>query len=107
MDCVGLVSPVGIVRRAGLGREALDRPVSPRRYAADPEVAGARRRGLFSALDEAQNRVDQNLKRMEHAIAHHDFVAARAYSIEDLKARDDLRRLRDRYGFDDDEMLLQ
>jgi len=80
---------------------------SARRRAADPEVAGARRRGLFSALDEAQNRIDLNLKRMEHAIAHHDFAAARAYSIEDLKAREELRRLRDRYGFGDDEMALR
>jgi hypothetical protein len=44
---------------------------------------------------------------MEHAIAHHDFAAARAYSIEDLKAREDLRELQDRYGFDDDEMALR
>ena len=76
-----------------------------RSFPADPE--GARRKGLFSALDEAQNRIDLNLKRMEHAIAHHDFTAARAYSIADLKAREDLRNLRDRYGFEDDEMALQ
>jgi hypothetical protein len=50
---------------------------------------------------EAQNRVDLNLRRMTHAIAHRDFIAARAYSIEDLKAREDLRRLRDRFGFDE------
>jgi len=74
---------------------------STRYRAVGPEVAGARRRGLFGALDEAQNRIDANLRRMEHAIAHHDFVAARAYSIEDLKAREELRRLRDRFGFDE------
>jgi hypothetical protein len=91
---------------ASAARHWIDR-FAARRCAADPEIAGGRRSGLFSALDEAQNRVDRNLKRMEHAIAHHDFVAARAYSIEDLKAREDLRRLRDRYGFDDDEMVLQ
>jgi len=38
-----------------------------------------------------------NLARMTKAIANRDFAAARAYSIEDLK-------MRDRYGFDDDEM---
>jgi hypothetical protein len=80
---------------------------SARRCAAGPEAAGARRSGLFSVLDEAQNRVDLNLRRMEHAIAHHDFAAARAYSIEDLKAREDLRKLRDRYGFDDDELAVR
>ncbi|HXR09358.1 MAG TPA: hypothetical protein VN792_01215, partial [Candidatus Acidoferrales bacterium] len=84
---------------------------SPRRatrsFPADPEVAGARRTGLFSALDEAQNRIDLNLKRMEHAIAQRDFAAARAYSIEDLRAREELRKLRDRYGFGDDEMAVQ
>lgn len=71
------------------------------------EVAGTSGNGLFSAVQEAQNRVDLNLKRMTHAIANHDFAGARAYSIEDLKAREELRRLRDRYGFDDDEMALR
>jgi hypothetical protein len=74
---------------------------SARREAAGPEVAGARHGGLFGVVEAAQSRVELNLRRMEHAIAHHDFVAARAYSIEDLKARDELRRLRDRYGFDE------
>ena len=73
---------------------------STRHRAADPEVAGTRRGGLFGVVHEAQNRVDVNLRRMEHAIAHHDFVAARAYSIEDLKAREQLRQLRDRYGIE-------
>jgi hypothetical protein len=80
---------------------------SAQRRAVTPEPAGAKGSGLFNAVEEAQNRVDLNLRRMEHAIAHHDFTAARAYSIEDLKARDDLRRLRDRYGFDDDEMAVR
>jgi hypothetical protein len=88
------------------GRHWIDR-FSSRSRAAGPEAAGAGRSGLFSVLDEAQNRVDANLKRMEHAIARHDFAAARAWSIEDLKAREELRRLRDRYGFDDDEMVLR
>jgi hypothetical protein len=80
---------------------------SARRQSVTPELAGATRTGLFNAVQEAQNRVNFNLRRMEHAIAHHDFVAARAYSIEDLKAREDLRQLRDRYGFDDDEMAVR
>jgi hypothetical protein len=72
-----------------------------------PEFAGTTRSGLFSAVQEAQNRVDLNLKRMTHAIANKDFASARAYSIEDLKAREELRKLRDRYGFDDEEMALR
>ena len=88
------------------GGHWIDR-LSSRCRSAGREAAGARRNGLFSTLDEAQNRVDANLKRMEHAIARHDFTAARAWSIEDLKAREELRRLRDRYGFDDDEMVLR
>ena len=81
--------------------------LSARRHSTVPGVAGATRRGLFSAVQEAQDRVDLNLERMTYAIAHHDFAGARAYSIEDLKAREELRKLRDRYGFDDDEMVLQ
>jgi hypothetical protein len=81
--------------------------LSARRHAAGPEVAGATHRSLFSAVQEAQNRVDVNLKKMTHAIANHDFAGARAYSIEDLKAREELQRLRDRYGFDDDEMAVR
>jgi hypothetical protein len=79
------------------------------RFSARPhqELAGTTRSGLFSAVQEAQDRVDLNLKRMKHAIADHDFAGARAYSIEDLKAREELRKLRDRYGFDDDEMAVQ
>ncbi len=74
---------------------------SARRHAAEPEVASTTRSSLFGAVQEAQKRIDFNVNRMTHAIANHDFVAARAFSIEDLKAREDLRRLRDRYGFDE------
>jgi hypothetical protein len=80
---------------------------SARHRTAGPELAGAARSGLFGTVQEAQNRVDLNLKRMTHAIANHDFGGARAYSIEDLKAREELRRLRNRYGFDDDEMAVR
>lgn len=73
---------------------------SARRHASDPEVAGARRGGLFGVVQEAQNRADLNRSRMQQAIAHHDFLSARAYSIEDLEAREELRRLRDRYGIE-------
>jgi hypothetical protein len=88
------------------GTHWIDRLRAQRRSAI-PEAAGARRSGLFNVIEDAQNKVDLNLRRMEHAIAHHDFIAARAYSIEDLKAREDLRKRRDRYGFDDDEMAVR
>jgi hypothetical protein len=78
-----------------------------RRHSGMPEPAGDRRSGLFNVVRDAQNKVDLNLRRMQHAIAHHDFVAARAHSIEDLKAREALRRLRDPYGFNDDEVAVR
>jgi hypothetical protein len=72
-----------------------------------PEYARSPGSGLFGAVEDAQNRVDLNLKKMTNAIGTHDFAAARTYSIEDLKAREELRRLRDRYGFEDDEMAVR
>ncbi len=47
---------------------------------------------------EAQRHVDLCLRRMEHAIATHDFPGARHYSSEDLKAREQLRLLRTKHG---------
>jgi hypothetical protein len=82
-------------------RHWIDR-FAARRHAPVPEVASTARSALFGPLREAQSRVDLNLKRMTHAIANHDFEGARAYSFEERKAREDLRRLRDRFGFDDD-----
>jgi hypothetical protein len=81
--------------------------LSAGRPSAVREIAGATHSNLFSGVQEAQNRVDVNLKRMTHAIANRDFAGARAYSIEDLKAREELQRLRDRYGFDDDELAVR
>jgi hypothetical protein len=72
------------------------------RDAAGPVHAGATRNTSLSTLQEAQNRVESNLKRMTYAIAHHDFAGARACYFDDLKAREDLRRLRDGFGFEDD-----
>lgn len=54
-----------------------------------------------SELREAEERVAYSLKSMERAIASHDFTGARVWSFEDLKAREKLRTLRDRYGIDD------
>ena len=49
-------------------------------------------------IAEAEKRVEFCLRRMEHAIATHDFPGARFYSNEDLKARENLRQLRLKYG---------
>ena len=74
-------------------------PACRRSPAAD--TPGAARSGLFSAANEARNRVDFNLNKMTDAIANHDFAGARDWSYKERKAREDLRRLRDRYGFDE------
>jgi hypothetical protein len=47
-------------------------------------------------LDEVtatRSRIEWNLRRMEHAIAHHDFEGARLCSRQDLREREKLRRL--------------
>ena len=49
-------------------------------------------------IAEAEKRVEFCLRRMEHAIATHDFPGARFYSNEDLKARERLRVLRAKHG---------
>jgi len=49
-------------------------------------------------IEEAEQRVEFCLRRMEHAIATHDFPGARFYSNEDLKAREKLRQLRPKSG---------
>lgn len=45
-------------------------------------------------IAEAEQRIEFCLRRMEHAIATHDFPGARFYSNEDLKAREQLSVLR-------------
>ena len=50
---------------------------------------------------EAQNRVSVNLNHLLFAISHHQFAKARFYSDEERKAREDLRRVREKYGLGD------
>jgi hypothetical protein len=45
------------------------------------------------------------LQKMTAALARRDFLAARAWSIEDKKARAELQRRRDLYGFGDNDQL--
>jgi hypothetical protein len=48
---------------------------------------------LPDELEEAQNLVTATLRRMEFAIAHHQFEQARFFSNEERKARENVRRL--------------
>ena len=50
---------------------------------------------------EAQDRISMLIHRMVYAIANHDFPGARRYSYEERQARDELRRLREKYDIDD------
>ncbi|HEY6306621.1 MAG TPA: hypothetical protein VI488_09220 [Candidatus Angelobacter sp.] len=49
---------------------------------------------------QAQERVAFLVGGMVHAIANHDFQAARSYSYEEYRARDTLCSLRKKYGLD-------
>lgn len=75
-----------MMRPAGVPRELWFASARRMSAAAPDEIA------------EAEQRVEFCLRRMEHAIATHDFPRARFYSNEDLKAREKLRRLRAKYG---------
>ncbi|HEY6340083.1 MAG TPA: hypothetical protein VIY49_01210 [Bryobacteraceae bacterium] len=50
---------------------------------------------------DAQARIPMLIQRMVDAIANHDFPGARRYSDEERLARDELHRLRQRYGIAD------
>jgi hypothetical protein len=46
---------------------------------------------------EAQRRTEFLVKRIVHAIAHHDFEGARNYSYQERQARENLRLLQEKY----------
>ena len=52
-------------------------------------------------LLEAQERVAFVLRRMEYAIAHHQFEKARFYSNEEFKVREKLRLLKEQYEIEE------
>jgi hypothetical protein len=67
-------------------------------------AATCRNTGQASLPDEvmeAQDRISMLIHRMVYAIANHDFPGARRYSNEERQARDELRRLREKYNIDD------
>ena len=54
-------------------------------------------------VTEARDRIAMLINRVVIAIANHDFPGARRYSREELEAREELRRLRDKYNIVDAE----
>ena len=57
-------------------------------------------RNVPTEIAEAQNRLREIVKRMEQAVANHDFVTARACSDEERKERITLRELYEKHGLD-------
>ncbi len=62
------------------------------------EAAAARYPHLPGELAEAQQRVDDSIAGMVHAIANHQFERARALSDQERVARANLRAVREKYG---------
>jgi len=54
---------------------------------------------------EAQNRVAVNLNQLLFAVSHHQFAQACFYKNEELKARENLRQMREKYGIGDSQPL--
>jgi hypothetical protein len=70
------------------------RPIRPLEMASETSE-------LPADLAEAQRCVDASIEGMVHAIAHHQFEKARFYSLAERKARENQRRLKERYGISD------
>jgi hypothetical protein len=112
-EFIGLLSGVGAEWIAKLtadssvrGRCLPDlRMMRPPGISRDLSFAGAcQGHGQGSLQDEvlaAQARVSMLIQHMVHAIANHDFPGARRYSYEERLARDELRRLRQKYDIAD------
>ncbi len=64
-------------------------------------VAEAESSGLPPEIVQAQQRLQANLRRMEYAIAHHQFPRARFFSEVDRREREQLRQLREKHGLTD------
>jgi|SRR5579871_1015446 len=54
---------------------------------------------LPGPVADAERRVASLVDQMVYAIAHHDFEGARRYSYQERRERENLRRLRESYGF--------
>lgn len=63
-------------------------------------AANSGQKSLPLEVGQAQERVTFLVNRIVDAIAHHDFQAARSYSYEEQKERENLRNLRKKHGLD-------
>ena len=64
------------------------------------QLAAAKYRHLPREVAEAQQRVDESIAGMVHAIASHQFEKARAFSNLEREERANLRMARERYGME-------
>lgn len=90
-ESVGLLKGAAIewiAKFTGKGK-AIDRPLP------DPSGYDA---SLPAEVLDAQRFVQQTLKQMEYAIAHHQFEKARFYSYAESKAREKLRLLQQKHN---------
>jgi hypothetical protein len=71
--------------------------LTPQRAA---QLAAAKYRHLPREVAEAQQRVDENIAGMVHAIANHQFEKARELSNREREARANLRMVQARYGME-------
>jgi hypothetical protein len=112
--CFALAELIGLIMGAGIewlaklttdssvrGRSLPDRLLMrPPGVSWDAHYAGA-----FPSVPEevskAQQRTELLVRRIVHAISHHDFTGARRYSDEERQAREHLRRLRQKYDISD------
>lgn len=62
--------------------------------------AGGEQSSLPLEIAQAEARVTSLVNRIVHAIANHDFPAARSYSYEEYRERDNLRALRKKHGLE-------
>lgn len=91
---------------AGLGAGAIREWIAKTKTSRNMRPAGVPGELWFAAprgsvpeeVAAVKQRVEFCLRRMERAIANHDFPGARYYSDEDLKAREQLRKLREKQG---------
>ncbi len=63
-----------------------------------PALAEATDAGLPPEIAQAEQRLQANLRRMEYAIAHHQFTRARFFSEAERREREQLRQLREKHG---------
>ena len=76
-----MMRPPGVPWEAYYGDALVETPKSP----------------LPTEVMEAQRSTELLVQRIVHAIAHHDFEGARAYCYQERQARENLRRLREKY----------